>query len=167
MVNKSYPKRYVPKGLTKKDRKKQLKMLANSSKMYKKGKYITRKKVSSFKSTTSKHIIRAKKMYNMETISPNTSLAKKTKCSVDSLRQIVKKGKGAYFSSGSRPNQTAQSWGIARLASAVTGGKSSAVDFHILEKGCKKNSKTLSLAKTAKRKFKSGRKKTSKYYFKV
>jgi hypothetical protein len=106
-------------------------------------------------------------MYNMNTIAPNASLAKKTKCSVDSLRQIVKKGEGAYFSSGSRPNQTAQSWGIARLASAVTGGKSSAVDFHILEKGCKKNSKALSLAKTAKRKFKNGRKRTSKYYFKV
>lgn len=167
MANKAYPKRYVPKSLTKKDRKKQLNMLSKTSKLYKKGKYITRQKVSSFKSKTSNHIVNARNMYNMKTISPNDALAKKTKCSVNSLRKIVKKGQGAYFSSGSRPNQTGQSWGIARLASAITGGKASAVDFHILEEGCKKNSKALSLAKTAKKKFKNGRKRTSKYRFKI
>ena len=41
----------------------------------------------------------------------------------------MKKGQGAYYSSGSRPNQSAHSWGYARLASAITGGKSAAVDF--------------------------------------
>jgi hypothetical protein len=52
------------------------------------------------------------------------------------LRQIVRKGEGAYYSSGSRPNQTPQSWGNARLASSITGGNASAVDFHILDKEC-------------------------------
>ena len=65
------------------------------------------------------------------------------------FKTIVKKGQGAYYSSGSRPNQTAHSWG-ARLASAVTGGKSSQIDYHILEKYCKKNSKALRLAKRSK-----------------
>jgi len=38
------------------------------------------------------------------------------------VKQIVKKGKGAYYSSGSRPNQIPHSWGYTRLASAITGG---------------------------------------------
>ena len=52
------------------------------------------------------------------------------------VKQIVKKGEGAYFSSGSRPNQTPQSWGLARLASSITAGKSAAVDYDIIKKGC-------------------------------
>ena len=68
------------------------------------------------------------------------------------LEQIVNKGRGAYYSSGSRPNQTAESWGLARLASAVTGGNASIVDYHILKSGCKKTSKALKLAnKTCKK----------------
>lgn len=55
---------------------------------------------------------------------------------MSALKQIVRKGQGAYFSSGSRPNQTSQSWGLARLASSITAGKSAAVDYDILEKGC-------------------------------
>jgi hypothetical protein len=89
----------------------------------------------------------AKKVYGLTEIIPSPLLAKKTGCSLDALQQIVKKGEGAYFSSGSRPNQTAQSWGYARLASSITGGKASAVDYSILEKGCAKNSKALKMAK--------------------
>ena len=48
------PVRYLPRRLTKKDREVQLKMLAKSRKMYKQGKYYTRKKVSSFQSKESK-----------------------------------------------------------------------------------------------------------------
>jgi len=70
---------------------------------------------------------------------------------VDALEKIVNKGAGAYFSSGSRPNQTGQSWGIARLASAVTGGKASLIDYAILKTGCRSNSKALRLANKNKR----------------
>jgi len=69
------------------------------------------------------------------------------------LNQIVSKGEGAYYSSGSRPNQTAQSWGFARLASALTAGKSAAVDYDILEKGCAHNKRAFILAKRAKQKY--------------
>lgn len=41
---------------------------------------------------------------------------------------ILRKGKGAYMSSGSRPNQTPTSWSLARLASVLTGGKALKVD---------------------------------------
>ena len=43
------PQHYVPKSLTKKMRKKQKAELKKSRKMYKKGKYHTRKKVKGYK----------------------------------------------------------------------------------------------------------------------
>jgi hypothetical protein len=142
--------KYLPKNLSLKDKKIQSKMLQKSQKMYKKGLYYTRKKVDSYKSIKSKHVLKAMKMYHVEKIGPTNELSKKTKCSKESLKQIINKGEGAYYSSGSRPNQTPQSWGIARLASAITSGKAALVDYHILEKGCKKSSKALILAKKLK-----------------
>ena len=108
--------------------------------------YYSRKKIKSFKHKESPHI-KAKKLYKINNISPNKKLVKVTKCSLKGLKKIFKKGQGAYFSSGSRPNQTGHSWGYARLASAVSGGKASAVDYKILHKECKKTSKALKLAK--------------------
>ena len=49
-------------------------------------------------------------------------------------KQIIDKGKGAYFSPGSRPNQTPTSWGLARLASVILGGPSRRIDKKIWEK---------------------------------
>jgi len=48
--------------------------------------------------------------------------------------QVIKKGKGAYYSSGSRPNQTPFSWGYGRLASVIMGGPSRKIDKAIWEK---------------------------------
>lgn len=140
-------KKYVPKGLSRKDRKKQVSMLKKSMRDYKKGKYYTRKKVSSFKSKPSGHVANAMKIYKVDKITANKMLAKRTGCKVSTLKKIVKKGMGAYYSSGSRPNQTPQSWGRARLASAITGGPSSKVDIHELKRGCDKKSKALKMAK--------------------
>lgn len=146
------PVRYLPKGLSRKDKEKQKKMLLKSRKMYKKGDYFTRKKLASFKSKPSNHVSNAKEIYKVDNIAPNAELAKATGCSVDALEKIVKKGEGAYFSSGSRPNQTAQSWGYARLASSVTGGNASLVDYSILKEGCTSNSRALRLANRLKKK---------------
>jgi hypothetical protein len=143
--------KYLPKNLSLKDKKIQSKMLQKSQKMYKKGIYYTRKRVHSFHSKKSKHVIKAMKMYNVQKIGATDELAKKTKCSKASLQKIINKGEGAYYSSGSRPNQTAQSWGVARLASALTSGKASIVDYNILEKGCQKSSKALQMARKLKR----------------
>lgn len=154
--------RYLPKRLTKKDRKLASKMLMKSRRLYKKGIYYTRKQVKSFKSKTSNHVVDAKKMYNVEKIGATDELAKKTGCSKAALAKIISKGEGAYFSSGSRPNQTGQSWGIARLASSITSGKAAAVDYNILEEGCKPGSKALSLAKKAKRLYGHGQKQMPK-----
>lgn len=144
--------RYLPKSLSKKDKKTQLQMLRKSRKLYKKGLYYTRNPLKSYKSKTSKHIQNARRMYGVETIGATDELARKTGCTKKSLQKIINKGKGAYYSSGSRPNQTADSWGIARLASAITSGKAGAVDYNILVEGCKKNSKGYKMALSARRK---------------
>jgi hypothetical protein len=154
--------RYLPKALTRKDKLKQINMLNKSRKLYKKGSYYTRKRLPSFKSQKSKFIIKAEKLYNVDKIVVDDKLSKATGCSKSALSQIIRKGQGAYFSSGSRPNQTAHSWGVARLASAITSGKAAAVDYNILEKGCKKNSKALKLAKKAKIRYGHGTRKVPK-----
>ena len=156
------PQRYVPRFLTRKDKRKQKKQLKKSRANYKRGKYYTRKKIKSFKSKTSPHILKARKMYKIENIKPTQALAKASKCSLKGLKQIVKKGQGAYFSSGSRPNQTGHSWGYARMASAITGGKSAAVDFKILENECSKSSRAYKLAKKAMKKYKKGTRRVKK-----
>ena len=147
------PQRYIPKSLSEKDTKKQKKYLRKSRKMYKKGKYYERPKVKTFKSRKSNHLNRAEKLYNVKKIAPTNELARKTKCKRSALEKIVNKGRGAYYSSGSRPNQTGESWGLARLASAISGGNASISDYHVLKDGCKPSSKALKLArKTCKKK---------------
>ena len=86
-------------------------------------------------------------MYNINgALLPNKELSLKTGCSIKGLKAIVSKGEGAFYSSGSRPNQTARSWGIARLGSAITGKNASKVDYHILEKECNLTSHALKIS---------------------
>lgn len=145
------PLKYLPNRLSRKDRKIAAAELAKSRRLYKRGKYYTRRKVASYPHKSSRHIANAERIYGVRDIRPSRELSAKTGCSIKALQAIVKKGQGAYFSSGSRPNQTAHSWGYARLASAVTGGKSSVVDFAVLDKGCNhKTSKAYKMALKAK-----------------
>ena len=140
------PQKYIPRHLTRKDYIKQKRNITNTRKLYKKKIYKNRPRVQSFKSKKSPHVEKAKKMYKVNNIVPSKALAKASKCSIRGLRRITKKGRGAYYSSGSRPNQTAQSWARARLASALTGGPASKYDHHILKEECKPSSKALKLA---------------------
>ena len=162
MTKIKLPTKYLPSLKEIKDSAKQVKMLMKSRKQYKKGKFFTRKKLTSYKSKPSNHVTDARKIYGIENVAPNKELARKTGCSLSALKQIVRKGQGAYYSSGSRPNQTSQSWGLARLASSITAGKSAAVDYDILEKGCDHNKKAFLLAKKSRRKYKFGHSKTKK-----
>jgi hypothetical protein len=164
------PVRYLPASLSKKDRIKQFRMLQKSRRLYKgqnnvrmnAARFYTRKALPSYKSKVSRHILNARTIYGVDHILPNKILSMATGCSVNALKKIVKKGEGAYFSSGSRPNQTAQSWGLARLASAITAGKSAAVDYKILEKGCDHTKKAFRFATRAKKKYGYGHSKTRK-----
>jgi hypothetical protein len=147
------PNRYIPTTLSNQDKKNQRKNILKSRKLYQKDKYFTRPKIASFKTKPSAYVKTAKKIYGISTINPSRKLAIKTGCSKKTLSSIVDKGRAAYYSGGSRPNQTPDSWGIARLASAVTGGNASVVDYHLLHSGCKSNSKALKLAsKTCRKK---------------
>jgi hypothetical protein len=159
----SIPEKYIPKRLTSKDKKKQYSQIKKTRKNYKEKIFKTREKLKSYKSKKSNHIVKAEKLYKIDSVAPSKELAKKTKCSMEALEAIMKKGQGAYYSSGSRPNQTAHSWGIARLASSITGGKAAAVDYNILEEGCKKDSKALKLAKKSRKKNRYGKRKVPKY----
>ena len=152
------PIRYLPTRLTRKDKKKQAKMLLKSRKLYKKRQYFTRKKVASFKSKPSPHVADAIRIYKLKqgNVKPSKELMKATGCSMQVLNKIVQKGEGAYFSSGSRPNQSAQSWGLARLASSITGGKAAAVDYKIISEGCQHNKKAFKLAEKARKEYGKG-----------
>jgi len=151
------PMRYVPRALSRKDRRRQIAMLKRSRRLYKRGQYYGRTMtLKSYPHVESKHVVAARRMYRVDRVVPNSALAKATGCSVGSLHKIVKKGEGAFYSSGSRPNQSPQSWGYARLASAITGGKAAAVDYAILKNGCDKRSKALRLANASRKKYDHG-----------
>ena len=49
------------------------------------------------------------------------NMSKKYKVPVSILKQVVRRGRGAFYSSGSRPGQTPTSWGIARARSFASG----------------------------------------------
>lgn len=144
--------KYLPENLTKRQRQRQKRALNKSIKDYKKGKYYVRPKLKNFKNKPSKHVERAKEYFNVDKIGATNELARKTGCPRKTLKKIIEKGKGAYFSSGSRPNQTPQSWGIARLASALTNGPASKVDHKEL-KTCKKNAMKEQIVKIIRGKF--------------
>ena len=156
------PIKYLPNKLDKKDKKLQTNMLLKSRKLYKQGKYFTRKAVKSFHSKPSSHVVDAKRAYKVDHIGATAELARKTGCTKEALGKIINKGAGAYYSSGSRPNQTAQSWGVARLASAITSGKAGAVDYDILVDGCKPGSRGYKAAQLSRKKYGHGSRRVPK-----
>lgn len=146
------PINYIPKHLSETDREKQRNNIINTRKLYNKNQYIKRPNLGTYKRKKSSHVSKAKKMYGVQSIVPSKQLSRKTNCTIKSLRQIAKKGRGAFYSSGSRPMQTAQSWARARIASSITGGPASTIDYHILKKGCSNISRALKLARQTRKK---------------
>ena len=139
MADKKYPKRYIPKSLSKEDKEKQKKQLDKSTSDYKKGKFTERKKLSSFKSKPSGYVEKVKDKsgvpMNYEKVADKlTKTDKRKKELVKAFEEIGDKAKGAYYSSGSRPNQTPESWAKGRVASVLTGGASRKIDKKIVDK---------------------------------
>ena len=134
-----YSNKYVPKSLSEKDKKLQKKQLKKSAEDYDKGKYTERKKLKSFKSRKSSYTVEVKKKLgvpmNFEKIAKKlTSSKNKQKKLITGMEDICDKAKGAYYSSGSRPNQTAFSWCKGRVASVLVGGPSRKIDEDIVKK---------------------------------
>ena len=123
MDKRKIPKQYIPSSLTPADRKKQEESI-------RKGK--PRPKVESFKSKRSIHVVKFEKKYGVKIT--NKAFIYKNIISKTGVDKILAKGRGAYFSSGSRPNQTPASWSNARLASVIMGGPARKVDKAIWDK---------------------------------
>lgn len=101
--------------------------LINQSQSYyeKTGEVKARPKVSEKPSPRSTHATKFEKKYGFKV----TELSKVKRMFPDTdVDKILAKGKGAYMTSGSRPNQTPDSWAFARLASVLTGGRALKVD---------------------------------------
>lgn len=123
MPPKKINQKYVPKSLSEKDKKKQIKSIKDKT---------IRPKLKSFESKRSSWVVKFENKYNTKI--SNTAFISKNIISKTGIDKIMAKGRGAYFSSGSRPNQTPTSWALSRLASVILGGKSRQVDKDIWEK---------------------------------
>ena len=125
------PKKYTQK-LSRKDKKKQIKNIKTTKKAYKNKKYVDRPKLKSYKNKKSSWTQQFHKKY--PGVKSIREISKKTKIPEGELRAVLRKGRGAYYSSGSRPNQTSESWGRARMYSYILGGPTRKYDKAITEK---------------------------------
>lgn len=117
------PKQYVPDSLTPAQKKKQIKSIREKK---------DRPKLKNVETKRSVHVVKFEKKYGKK-ITDDAWISKNLLRRAG-IKQIISKGIGAYYSSGSRPNTTPQQWARARLASALTGGGASKTDKAILEK---------------------------------
>jgi|GEM_PF-3990300 hypothetical protein len=128
------PPRINPKytsGLSNKDTKLQKMYIRRSQKESEKGIYKVRPTPKSYKHKPSRHVLDFERIYGVSTKSTK-KISVLTGISASKQRRVLSKGRGAYFSSGSRAGQNPDSWGRARLASALLGRGACSVDQHIL-----------------------------------
>tara|TARA_A100000171_G_C2137265_1_gene151332 strand:- start:4647 stop:5072 length:426 start_codon:yes stop_codon:yes gene_type:complete len=123
------PKSYV-EGLRGYERRKQIKSIFEGKQ---------RPKVKGFKSERSSHVKKFEEKYGTKIT--DKEFITKNIISETGREMIIRKGKGAFYSSGSRPNQTPFSWGLSRLASVIMNGPARKVDKDIWEKYRIKKSK--------------------------
>tara|TARA_R110000796_G_scaffold71027_1_gene161140 strand:- start:97 stop:474 length:378 start_codon:yes stop_codon:yes gene_type:complete len=122
MPPKKINAKYIPKSLSESDKKKQITSIKNKT---------DRPKVK-YESKRSSWVIKFENKY--KTKISDTNFISKNIISKAGIDKIMSKGRGAYYSSGSRPNQTAQSWALARLASVILNGNARKVDKKIWDK---------------------------------
>lgn len=124
------PKKYT-EGLSKEDKKKQIKSIKEQT---------IRPKLKSAKSRRSKWTILFDKEYGdrldkMKGKRSKRNIAKITGIPFKAIDEVYKKGEGAFFSSGSRPNQTPSSWARGRIYGYIMGNeKVRKIDKAITEK---------------------------------
>lgn len=118
---RNIPAQYL-KGLKGKDREKQIKSIFEG----------TIRPTTKAPEKRSSHVIKFEKKYGKKIT--NEDWIHKNIITRTGQNKIMEKGMGAYFSGGSRPNQTPSSWKYARLASVITGGGARKVDKAIWDK---------------------------------
>lgn len=120
MLTRRTRRKYIPSYLTKADAKRQ----RRSIKLKK-----DRPKLRSAKSRRSSWAVKYEKKYGRPIT--NLPFIYKNILSKAGVKKVLNKGRGAYYTSGSRPNQTQHSWAYARLASVIMGGPARKVDKKI------------------------------------
>jgi hypothetical protein len=115
------PKKYTA-GLNERQKAKQVKSIREGKE---------RPQFKDVKTKRSTHVQKFEDKYGYKITDPRV---KKEIISATGFNQIVKKGEGAYFSGGSRPNTTPRQWGLARVASVIMGGNARKVDKDIWDK---------------------------------
>lgn len=121
-MRSKYSKKYVPDTLSKKDRRRQIRSIREGR---------DRPKLKSFKSKRSPWAKQFEKKYDRKVT--DVEWISKNLLSERGVNQVLNKGMAAYYTSGSRPNQTKESWAYARLASVLLGGPARRVDRKIWE----------------------------------
>jgi len=122
MKKTKYSKKYVPDYLSKSDKKKQIESIKKKT---------NRPKLKSAKPKRSSWVSKFEKKYGYKITDKRVF---KDVLKKKGFELIKKKGMGAYYSSGSRPNVSALQWGLARVASVILGGASRRIDKDIWEK---------------------------------
>jgi len=132
MNESKIPKRYIPAVLTRRDKEKQLKSILEQT---------DRPILKSFKSRRSSWSNLARDFFGESNTSKEDMariLSKGNKKRYNELMkgfdEIFDKGMKAYYTSGSRPNQTPYSWAYGRLFSVLFGGKSRDIDSNEVKK---------------------------------
>ncbi len=122
------PKTYV-EGLKGADRRKQVKSIFE-------GTFRPKTKVEPKKSSWTMKFNKkyGKELDNMKGGRSKRNIAKVTGIPFKAIDEVFKKGEGAYFSSGSRANQSPQSWAYARVYSYILGGGARKTDKAITQK---------------------------------
>jgi len=118
---RNIPSNYL-KGLNKTDKEKQIKSIFE-------GKLRPKTKAPEKRSS---YVVKFEKKYNKKIV--DKDYIHKNIITRTGQKKIMDKGFGAYFSGGSRPNQTPMSWALARLASVIVGGPARKVDKSIWDK---------------------------------
>ena len=123
MSSRKIPRQYLPPSLTRADAKKQKESILSNT---------MRPRVK-YKSRRSKWVRKFEDKYGKKIT--NDSFIDKHIITRAGINKILDKGRGAYFSGGSRPNQTPESWARARLAAVIMGSPGARrVDKHIWDR---------------------------------
>ena len=115
MPPKSIPKKYTA-GLKGKEKQAQIKSIREGKPRPK-----TSAKSKPSSATVAFNKKYGKRLDEMKGGRSKRNISKVTGIPVKALDAVYDKGRGAYFSAGSRPNQTPDSWARARMYSYITG----------------------------------------------
>lgn len=131
-MNKVNP--FYLKGLDKKDTRKHKKYILERRKNYKKGNYTLKKPtLKSYKNKKSQKVLNFEKKYGIK-ITDSKKIEQIVGIPKKAQKEILDKGRAAFFTNGSRPNQNPNSWAYGRLASVILKQGAYKYDKPILDK---------------------------------